>query len=47
MVNPIYASVEHQLYLEDYMTLMITFVKDVSPETKYKNFIEVVELIID
>ena len=47
MVNPIYASAEHQLYLEDYMTLMITFVKDVSPETKYQNFIEVVELIID
>jgi len=37
MVNPIYSSVEHQVYIEDYMTLMITFVKDVSPETKYQN----------
>ena len=47
MLKPIYSSIEHQAHLEEYMTIMFTFVKDLSSENKYNNFLEVVDLIID
>tara|TARA_R100000544_G_C2209563_1_gene51148 strand:+ start:452 stop:808 length:357 start_codon:yes stop_codon:yes gene_type:complete len=47
MIRPIYSSIEHQAYLEEYITIMLTFVKEISSENKYNNFVEVVDLIID
>jgi|TARA_R110000851_G_scaffold25284_2_gene73015 hypothetical protein len=47
MVKPIYSSIEHQVHLEEYLTLMLSIVKEISSDTKYLNFLEVVDLIID
>jgi len=37
----------HQIIINDYLKLMLTFVKEISSETKYENFKEVLELIIE
>ena len=47
MIRPIYSSIEHQAYLEEYINIMLAFVKEISSQNKYDNFVEVVDLIID
>ena len=47
MVKPVYSSIEHQLHLEEYLSLMLSILKKISSDTKYINFLEVVDLIID
>ena len=47
MVKPVYSSIEHQIYIEEYLKLVLSFVKESSSETKYNSFVEVVDLIIN
>jgi len=45
--KPIFANITHQIIVNDYLKLMLSFVKDISSPTKYQNFKEVLELIIE
>ena len=47
MVKPIFSSIEHKLYVEEYLKLILSFVKESSSEVKYNSFVEVVDLIIN
>lgn len=47
MTKPIYANTTHQIVVNDYLNLMLSFVKDISSETRYRNFKEVLDLIIE
>lgn len=47
MVKPVYSSIQHQIYIEEYLKLVLSFVKESSSQTKYNSFVEVVDLIID
>tara|TARA_R100001460_G_scaffold13815_3_gene31162 strand:- start:3031 stop:3393 length:363 start_codon:yes stop_codon:yes gene_type:complete len=47
MTKPIFANTMHQIIINDYLKLMLSFVKEISSETKYENFKEVLELIIE
>ena len=42
MVKPIFSSIEHKLYVEEYLKLILSFVKESSSEVKYNSFVEVV-----
>tara|TARA_B100000579_G_scaffold370037_1_gene331825 strand:- start:1186 stop:1542 length:357 start_codon:yes stop_codon:yes gene_type:complete len=45
--KPIFANITHQIIVNDYLKLMLSFVKEISSPTKYQNFKEVLELIIE
>tara|TARA_R100000734_G_C3313328_1_gene104598 strand:- start:938 stop:1300 length:363 start_codon:yes stop_codon:yes gene_type:complete len=47
MTKPIFANTMHQIIINDYLKLMLSFVKEISSETKYENFKEVLKLIIE
>ena len=47
MIKPIYASAEHQVIIEKYMNLLQEFVKDTANEQRFKNYLEVFEIIIE
>ena len=47
MTKPIFANTMHQIIVNDYLNLMLSFVKEISTKTKYQNFKEVLELIIE
>ena len=47
MEKPIFANITHQIIINDYLKLMLSFVKDISSPTKYQNFKDVLELIIE
>ena len=47
MKNPIFASQEHQLIVQEYLNVCKEFVKDVSPKTKNESYLEVYNLIVD
>jgi hypothetical protein len=47
MKQIIYANKQHQVLLENYIIMLLEFVKDVANETRYKNYIEVFNIIID
>jgi len=47
MTKPIFANTMHQIIINDYLKLMLSFVKEISSETKYRNFKEVLDLIIE
>ena len=47
MTKPIYASEEHKNIIETYLTMCQEFAKDVSTKTKYNNFLDVVETILE
>ena len=47
MIVPIYASQEHQNTIEPYINMCKQFVQDVSTKTKYNNYIDVVNLILE
>jgi len=45
--KPIFANITHQIIINDYLKLMLSFVKEISSPTKYQNFKDVLELIIE
>ena len=47
MIEPIYASEEHKNIIETYIAMCNEFAKDVSSKTKYNNFLDVVETILE
>ena len=47
MIKPIYASAEHKAIIDTYILMCKEFVKDVSSKNKYKNYLDVVDVIIE
>lgn len=47
MTQPIFANATHQILINDYLNLMLTFAKEISTKSKYHNFKEVMELVIE
>ena len=47
MRNPIYASKQHEIIIKDYMTMTKEFVKDLSNETRFNNYLDIFDIVID
>ena len=47
MIEPIYSSEEHKQIIETYITMCTEFAKDVSTKTRYNNFLDVVDVILE
>ena len=47
MIKPIYASSEHQTIIETYMLMCQEFAKDVSTKTRYNNYLDVVDTVVE
>ena len=47
MLNPIYANDEHRVIIDTYITMCLEFAKEVSTKSKYNNYLEVVDIIIE
>tara|TARA_R110000823_G_scaffold202622_1_gene333579 strand:- start:556 stop:912 length:357 start_codon:yes stop_codon:yes gene_type:complete len=47
MTKPIYASAEHKTIVETYMLMCQEFAKEVSTKSKYNNYLDVVETILE
>ena len=47
MTEPIYANSEHRVIIETYITMCKDFAKEVSTKSRYENYLEVVEIIIE
>jgi len=47
MTEPIYANNEHRVIIETYITMCKEFAKEVSTKSRYNNYLEVLEIIIE
>jgi hypothetical protein len=47
MTKPIYANNEHEVIIGAYIAMIKEFVKDVSNETRWRNFLDVLEIVIE
>ena len=47
MTKPIYASEEHKTIIETYMLMCQEFAKEVSSKSRYNNYLDVLETIIE
>jgi|TARA_R100000093_G_C1937385_1_gene70856 hypothetical protein len=47
MTKPIYANTEHEVIVSSYILMIKEFVRDVSNDTRYKNFLEVLSVVIE
>mgnify|MGYP003629101880 FL=1 len=47
MTKPIYASEEHRTIVDTYLMVCQDFAKDVSTKSKYNNYLDVLETIIE
>jgi vacuolar-type H+-ATPase subunit E/Vma4 len=47
MIKPIYASEEHKAIIEAYIRMCQEFAKDVSSKSRYYNYLDVAETIIE
>lgn len=47
MIKPIYASEEHKAIIESYIHMCEEFAKDVSSKSRYYNYLDVLETIIE
>ena len=47
MTEPIYANDEHRVIIETYITMCKEFAKEVSTKSRYNNYLEVVDIIIE
>mgnify|MGYP003151277884 FL=1 len=47
MTKPIYASEEHRTIIESYIVMCKEFANDVSSKSRYNNYLDVVETIIE
>jgi hypothetical protein len=47
MIKPIYASEEHKQIIETYITMCTEFAKDLSTKSRYNNFLDVVDTILE
>ena len=47
MTKPIYANNEHEIIISSYILMVKEFVRDVSNDTRYNNFLEVLEILTE
>ena len=47
MIEPIYASEEHKNIIETYLMMCKEFSKDVSTKSRYNNYLDVIETVIE
>ena len=47
MTKPIYANAEHDVIVSSYILMVKEFVRDVSNDTRYNNFLEVLDVLIE
>ena len=47
MTKPIYASEEHRTIIDTYMIMCQEFTKEVSSKSRYNNYLDVVETIVE
>ena len=47
MIVPIYANEEHKQAVETYLSMCDDFIQDVSSQTRYDNYIDVLEVILE
>ena len=47
MTKPIYSSIEHQTIIETYITMCEEFAKDVSSKSRYNNYLDVIDTILE
>ena len=47
MTKPIFANKEHQIVIENYTMVIKEFVREISNDNKWNNFLEVYEIIIE
>ena len=47
MTKPIYANNEHEVIVGAYIAMIKEFVKDLSNETRWRNFLDVLEILIE
>ena len=47
MTKPIYANDEHRVIIDTFMTMCKEFSKEVSTKSRYNNYLEVVQIIIE
>ena len=47
MTKPIYANNEHEVIISSYILMIKEFVRDVANDTRYKNFLEVLSIVIE
>ena len=47
MTKPIYANNEHEVIITAYILMIKEFVKDVANDTRYNNFLEVLEILYE
>ena len=47
MTKPIYANTEHEVIVGSYILMVKEFVRDISNDTRYYNFLEVLDILIE
>ena len=47
MRKPIYANTEHEVIISSYILMIKEFVRDVSNDTRWNNFLEVLEILYE
>ena len=47
MTEPIYANDEHRVIVDTYISMCKEFAKDVSTKSRYNNYLEVIEIILE
>jgi len=47
MTKPIYANTEHEVIVSSYILMIKEFVRDVSNDTRYNNFLEVLDILTE
>ena len=47
MRKPIYASRQHEIIIKDYMIMTKEFVKDLSNETRFNNYLDIFDIVIE
>jgi hypothetical protein len=47
MTKPIYANTEHEVIVSSYILMVKEFVKDLSNETRWRNFLEVLDILVE
>tara|TARA_R110002020_G_scaffold121954_1_gene277136 strand:- start:39 stop:395 length:357 start_codon:yes stop_codon:yes gene_type:complete len=47
MTKPIYANTEHEVIISSYILMIKEFVRDVANDTRYNNFLEVLDILVE
>ena len=47
MTKPIYANTEHEVIISSYIVMIKEFVRDIANDTRYNNFLEVLDILVE